>query len=649
MKKSSEILSETGPVANSIEGFSPRLQQQEMADQIGEVLDQNGILIGEAGTGTGKTFAYLVPALMSGKKVIISTGTKHLQDQLFHRDLPVIREALKLPISIALLKGRANYLCLNRLGEAGGQGNPMTSKLYVQLTSINEWAEKTTIGDVSELSSVPEDSMIWPMVTSNADNCLGQECPQFSDCHVYKARKEANDADVLVVNHHLFMADMSLREGGFGEVLPGAEAVIFDEAHQLHDIASQFFGSSVTSRQLLDLSRDVFAAYLREASDMPNIEDAGNDLEKLAKDFRLALGRAKQRAPWHEIKNKPEVKLGLNDLIEGLQLIRDCLKPAAERGRAIENCLTRTEALLGRLILFSDQQRLEKESEAEQEGSEGTIQWFETYQRAFVLNITPLEISSVFKARRESYQCAWIFTSATLAVGENFKYFTHRLGLDDAVTKLWDSPFDYPNQALLYLPKLGVEPNHPSYTQTVVDASVPVLQASQGRAFVLFTSHRALKEAAELFAARLDFTLLIQGEAPKAELLERFRNTPSAVLLGTSSFWEGVDVRGEALSCVIIDKLPFASMGEPVMQARLDAMRKQGKNPFMEYQLPEAVITLKQGVGRLIRDVNDSGVLMICDPRISTKSYGRTFLSSLPAMRRVNEQIEVDRFFKSKD
>ncbi len=638
--KPSEILSENGPVANSIEGFSPREQQQEMADVIGDNLEQNGVLIGEAGTGTGKTFAYLVPALMSGKKVIISTGTKHLQDQLYHRDLPVIRDALKLPISIALLKGRANYLCLNRLGEAGGHGNSMTSKLHVQLTAVREWAEQTVIGDVAELSSVPEDSTVWPMVTSTADNCLGQECPQFSDCHVYKARKEANDADILVVNHHLFMADMSLREGGFGEVLPGAEAVIFDEAHQLHDIASLFFGSTITSRQLLDLSRDVFTTYLKDASDMPDIEDAGNDLEKAAKDFRLSLGPAKQKAPWREIKNNPRVKAGLKDLIEKLQTLKDCLKPAAERSRALETCFVRTDSILSRLIGFTDQ------NTKEDDASEGVLQWYETYQRAFILNVTPLEISKVFQARRQSYQCSWIFTSATLAVGESFSYFAHRLGLDDATTKLWDSPFDYPNQALLYLPSLGLEPNHPQYTAAVVDAAIPVLQASQGRAFVLFTSHRALKEAAELFAQKLDFTLLIQGQAPKAELLEQFRNTPSAILLGTSSFWEGVDVRGEALSCVIIDKLPFASMGEPVMQARLDAMRKQGKNPFMEYQLPEAVITLKQGVGRLIRDENDTGVLMICDPRISTKSYGRIFLSSLPPMQRSAEIKDVEIFFK---
>ncbi len=638
--KASALLSESGSVAKSIEGFSPRIQQQEMADEIAKTLDENGILITEAGTGTGKTFAYLVPALMSGKKVIISTGTKHLQDQLYHRDLPVIRDALKLPISIALLKGRANYLCANRLAEVGSQSKGMTSKLFVQLSQVKDWAAKTVYGDISELSSVPEDSQIWSMVTSASDQCLSPECRQSGVCYVYKARKEANDADILVVNHHLFMADMSLREGGFGEVLPGAQAVIFDEAHQIHDIASQFFGSSVTSRQLLDLARDVFTAYLKDASDMPNIEDASNDLDKAAKDFRLSLGRAKQRAPWREIKNNPGIKAGLADLIEKLQTLKNCLKPAAERGRTIENCLIRTEQILSRVLGFSDQHTTAETAD------EGVLQWFETFQRTFVLNTTPLEISQVFQARRQSYQCSWVFTSATLAVGNNFNYFSHRLGLDEATAKLWDSPFDYQNQALLYLPGLGLEPSHNLYTSTVVDAAIPVLEASKGRAFMLFTSHRALQEAAELLAVKTDFTLLIQGKAPKAELLDQFINTPNAVLLGTSSFWEGVDVRGEALSCVIIDKLPFASMGEPVMQARLDAMRKQGKNPFMEYQLPEAVITLKQGVGRLIRDVKDSGVLMICDPRLNTKPYGRTFLASLPPMRQVRELQDVKTFFK---
>jgi len=639
--KPSEILSASGPVAATVEGFSPRSQQQEMGDYIAEVLDEKGILICEAGTGTGKTFAYLVPALLAGKRIIISTGTRHLQDQLYHRDLPVIRRALNVPVSIALLKGRANYLCLQRMAEADTRWAQLSPYLGDQLHEIRIWAEKTTAGDISELSSVPEDSAIWPLVTSTTENCLGQECPLFAECYVYKARKAAIEADVLVVNHHLFMADMSLKEGGFGEILPGAEAVIFDEAHQLHDIASQFFGSTVTTRQLLDLSRDVVAAYLQSAGDMPDIEDAANDLEKATKDFRLALGKAGQRAPWREVKNRPAVKTALDELILKLNLLKTCLQPATERSRSLENCLNRTLSLIGRLETFVDQAKSDMESSE-------SLQWFETWQRTFVLNDTPLTIADIFQSRRQHYQCSWIFTSATLAVGTRFDYFSRRLGLEEAKTCLLDSPFDYPNQALLYLPELTVEPNHEQYTQAVVEAAIPVLEASQGRAFVLFTSHRALQQAARLFSERTGFSFFVQGEAPKADLLKRFTQTKSSVLLGTSSFWEGVDVRGEALSCVIIDKLPFASMGDPLMQARLAALRRHGQNPFMEYQLPEAVITLKQGVGRLIRDIHDTGVMMICDPRLKTKSYGRIFLSSLPPMRQVNKIEEIERFFGKK-
>lgn len=634
------MLSENGPVAKLIKGFSPRIQQQEMADLIARTLAENGSLICEAGTGTGKTFAYLVPALLSGKKVIISTGTKHLQDQLYHRDLPVIRNALKRPVSIALLKGRANYLCLHRLEQAGGEGSFLTSKLHTQLSSIREWSGKTVSGDIAEIYNVPEDSTLWPLVTSNTDNCLGQECPLYADCYVYKARKAANEADVLVVNHHLFMADLSLREGGFGEVLPGAEAVIFDEAHQLHDIASQFFGSSVTSRQCLDLARDLVVAYLRDASDMPDLQPAADRLEKSTRDFRLALGPAGQKVSWRRVMSTSPVKTALEGLLGALIILQMALKPAAERSRSLENCLKRVESLVARLKVFSEQDKTDESQDT------AMIQWVETYQRAFALNVTPLEIADGFRANRERYQCSWIFTSATLAVGNDFSYFSRRLGLDNAATHCWDSPFDYPHQALLYLPGLSEEPNHKQYTEAVVNAALPVLKASRGRAFMLFTSHRALQEAAVLLAKHSGFTLLVQGEAPKPELLERFTLSPSVVLLGTSSFWEGVDVRGEALSCVIIDKLPFASMGEPVMQARLEALRKQGRNPFMEYQLPEAVIALKQGAGRLIRDVHDQGVLMICDPRLTSKHYGRIFLSSLPPMSRTCDLNKVENFFK---
>ncbi len=662
----SEILSEKGALAEAISGFNPRVQQQEMADAISLTIENNATLICEAGTGTGKTFAYLVPALLSDKKVIISTGTKHLQDQLFHRDLPIIRDVLKKPVKIALLKGRANYLCLYRLEQAGQEGTFLAIEQHKELNTIKDWAARTHSGDIADVDSVPEDSSLWPVVTSTIDNCLGQECPAYADCYVYKARKEANEADVLVVNHHLFMADLSLREGGFGEVLPGAEVVIFDEAHQIHDIASQFFGSSVTSRQCVELSRDLIATYLKDAPDMSDLEKVADKFEKAARDFRLTLGKAGQKAPWHEVANKQEVKEGVLDLQAALIAMHTALKPASERSRGLENCQKRTEVLLENLDVFiktkdnslnlkeldSDKKTDKSLEEGQPAEQESVIKWYETFQRTFALHITPLDIARTFSGHRARFQCSWVFTSATLAVGEKFSYFAARLGLgldnEQAKTNAqqWDSPFDYQQQAFLYVPEMEYQPNQSEYTAEVVTASIPVLRASQGRAFMLFTSHRALQEAAEQLKQKTDFNLFVQGTATKAELLKQFLETDNAVLLGTSSFWEGVDVRGDALCCVIIDKLPFASMGEPVMQARLDAIREQGRNPFMEYQVPEAVIALKQGAGRLIRDVQDTGVLMICDPRLISKPYGKMFLKSLPNMRRTRKLETVERFFK---
>lgn len=673
--KASEILSETGPIAEALPGFLPRIQQQEMADAIAETIANDGTLISEAGTGTGKTFAYLVPALESGKKVIVSTGTKHLQDQLFHRDLPVVRDALKKPVKIALLKGRANYVCLYRLEQAGTEGVYLTVDQHKEIKAIREWEARTHSGDIAEVDGVSEESTIWPQVTSTVDNCLGQECPAYEDCYVYRARKMANESDVLVVNHHLFMADLSLREGGFGEVLPGAEVVIFDEAHQLHDIASQFFGTTLSSRQCIDLARDVIAAFHKEASDMSELEKHAEAFEKATRDFRLALGEAGQKAPWHEIADSPKVSDALVDLQQSIIDVHDTLKEAAKRGKALENCLSRLSGLLEDLDPFlkpsnnllnqkdkNDQSDTQSVSEAvdktdqskvktENVAQEGVIKWFETYQRSFALHMTPLDIARAFSGHRARFQCSWVFTSATLAVGSKFQHFAARLGLgleapgSNTKAHQWDSPFDYRRQAFLYVPELDVQPNQPTYTEQVIQSALPVLEASEGRAFFLFTSHRALQEAAERLKELGDFTLLVQGKATKSELIQQFLSAKRAVLLGTSSFWEGVDVRGDALSCVIIDKLPFASMGEPVMQARLDALREQGRNPFMEYQVPEAVIALKQGAGRLIRDVTDRGVLMICDPRLIEKPYGRLFLNSLPNMLKTRKSEKVAAFF----
>ncbi|HHS83903.1 MAG TPA: ATP-dependent DNA helicase, partial [Gammaproteobacteria bacterium] len=597
MQASREILGAEGPLAHHIPGFAPRQAQQEMAEAVEQAIANSSLLIAEAGTGTGKTFAYLVPALLSGEKVIISTGTKNLQDQLFHKDLPVVRNALGVPVTVAMLKGRGNYLCTHRLDLAEDQGRFTSRKQLDQLLRIRSWSGRTRSGDTSEMDDIPEDAPVWGMVTSNADNCLGQECPDFSDCHVMRARRKAQEADVVVVNHHLLFADMALREGGFGEILPSANALILDEAHQLPDVASSFFGQSVTGNQLLELARDTISEDLQEAGEDKTLQRQADKLQKTVQEMRLAFGQEQRRSPWRTVANEPAMQEAVGKLHEALQELQQLLEPQAQRGKGLENCLKRCSELLERFGCLTG------------DSPEEHIHWFETYKRSFSLHLTPLNIATIFRDKVQQRNTAWIFTSATLAVGSQFDYFSSRMGLSDAETCRWDSPFDYPRQAVLYVPEQMPDPAASGYTEAVLERAQEVIRLSQGRAFILFTSHRALQWAAQQLKEKLEYPLLVQGEMPRSHLLERFRELGNAVLLGTSSFWEGVDVRGEALSCVIIDKLPFASPGDPVTEARIDALRARGGNPFMEFQLPEAVLTLKQGAGRLIRDDRDRGAL----------------------------------------
>ena len=628
-------LGETGALAQALEGFRPRRQQQEMAETIAKALDQHTTLIAEAGTGTGKTFAYLVPALLSGEKVIISTGTKNLQDQLFHRDLPVVRRALGIPMTPALLKGRSNYLCIYRLRLAEEDGRFVNKEMVGQFQDIHRWASHTKQGDVAEVSTIAEDAMIWPRVTSTADNCLGSECDDFKECFVIKARREAQEADVVVVNHHLLFADMALREDGFGELLPGANAFVIDEAHQVPEVATQFFGQGIGSRQLVELAKDSETECHRDAADMADLLKAAERMEYGVRDLRLSLGGEGQRRPWSELMALPKVVDDLAALRERLEVLDKQLGIAAERGKGLEKCYERSQGLLQNLTMFQGNLDPTK------------IYWVEVYTKSFGLNCTPLDVAEPFGKFIASRKAAWVFTSATLAVGERFDHFQKQLGLTQAITAKWDSPFDFRSHALLYVPKDMPEPNSPDYVTAVVEAALPVLAASRGRAFMLFTSHRALKAAAELLQSQVDYPLLIQGTHPRTELLRQFRESGNGVLLGTGSFWEGIDVRGEALSCVIIDKLPFATPGDPILQARINAIRQAGGNPFMDYQVPTAVISLKQGVGRLIRDVQDRGVMMLCDPRLISKPYGRVFLDSLPPMLRTHRPELVERFFAS--
>jgi len=635
--QAAQCLGDSGVLAAEVPGFAARAPQLEMAGAVEQALEEGSALIVEAGTGIGKTFAYLVPALLSGKRVIISTGTRHLQDQLFHRDLPTVRNALAVAGRAALLKGRANYLCHHRLAVTRSEGRLDSRREVSQLEAIQDWAGRTASGDIAELSGIPEDASVWPRVTSTAENCIGQQCEWIQQCHVMKARRTAQDADLVVINHHLLCADLALKEEGFGELLPGAEAFIIDEAHQLPETAARFFGISLSSRQLQELAQDSINEYVRETGALEGVADFARTLERRVRELRLAMGAQEQRAPWSRMAAEQGVRESLPALAAALAELAGALAADAGRSRGLDNCYQRASKLQALLHQTTEQP------------PPNHIHWFETWKTAFRINLTPLDVAENFDSQRRALPSCWVFTSATLSVNGDFQHFSRRLGLEDARTLQLDSPFDYQNHALFYLPKGLPEPAAPDFTERMLDVAEKVIRASRGRTFVLFTSYRALRAARTRLRDSCDYPLLVQGGAPRNELLERFRELGNAVLLGTSSFWEGVDVRGEALSCVIIDKLPFASPGDPVWQARIDALKSRGGNPFLEEQLPHAVITLKQGVGRLIRDVSDRGVLVVCDSRLVTKQYGKVFINSLPDMRRTRDFDEVAAFFEAAD
>lgn len=593
-----------------------------MAVRVAAGLAAGESLLVEAGTGVGKTFAYLVPALLSGRRVVISTGTKSLQDQLFSRDLPVVSASLGRPVSVAMLKGRANYLCRHRLDLAVVEARLRSRKEAQWLTSIRDWSVATEAGDISEIDGVPERTRIWSLVTSTVDNCLGSRCPEYEQCHVVEARRRAMDADIVIVNHHLLLADMVLREEGFGELLPGVDAVIVDEAHQLPETAVTFFGVSVSGRQLDSLASDCLAEGLQAGIGLAELESVTDRLTHQVREARRLFAGGVRRSPW--VAAQPSIDDCVHELYGVTSVLAEELRPLAGHSAGIDAVLARAETIAEKLL------RLEGS------GEDGTVRWFESFERGFVLHATPPDASEGLGRRIGEQGGAWIFTSATLAVGDDFRHSASRLGLPEAASLRLESPFDFEQNARLYMPTGLPEPAAADYTEAVVTAARPLLEASGGRAFLLFTSYRALGTAARLLRSEpmclSGYPLLVQGEAPREQLLERFRRLGNAILLGTSSFWEGVDVRGEALSLVVIDRLPFASPGDPLLQARLDAIRESGGQPFRDYQLPQAVIALKQGVGRLIRDYEDRGIVMICDPRLTARAYGCVFLDSLPPM-----------------
>jgi len=638
MSDLTRVFSPEGPLAETIPGYRLRGQQLEMAQAIEEAIKQGKQLVAEAGTGTGKTFAYLVPALLSGGKVIISTGTKTLQDQLFNRDLPAVRDALKVPVTVSMLKGRANYVCHFHLERAVNEGRFVSREDANYVQKIRAFAENSGSGDKAELTDVPESATVWPSVTSTRDNCMGQECAYYKDCFVMEARKRALAADVVVVNHHLFFADVMLRDEGVAELLPSANTVIFDEAHQLPEVAGLFFGEDVSTSQLMELARDAHAEFITTAKDCLALPEATAALEKAVRDFRLIFAYEGARMPVQKALALKNFESAYDTVQEKLKALSAVLETQAERDPALENCYERSLALI---------EQLQRWRAAE---NANLVRWVEVFTQSVQLHATPLSVAEGFGKQLNTQPRSWIFTSATLAVRNDFSHYLAQMGLEQATTGYWSSPFDYDQQALLYVPQDMPEPNSGAYTAAVAAAALPVIQASRGRAFVLCTSLRAMREVHALlkdaFSSNgMEYPLLIQGESSRTELLERFRKLGNAVLVGSQSFWEGVDVRGEALSAVIIDKLPFAPPDDPVLAARIDKMNSEGKNAFMEYQLPYAVITLKQGAGRLIRDETDRGVLMICDPRLISKPYGRRVWQSLPPFRRTRDVADVTAFF----
>jgi ATP-dependent DNA helicase DinG len=655
-------LAEGGPLDVRLEGYSPRAAQAQLAQAIAEAMDSRSTLVAEAGTGTGKTYAYLVPALLSGQRVIISTGTRALQDQLYHRDLPRVREALGAGLRTALLKGRANYLCQYRMEQAKGE-KFATREVSAQFQRVVAWSGRTMRGDLAELADLPEDSPLWPMVTSTAENCLGGECPFWSECFVAKARQQAQAADLVVVNHHLLLADLAIKQEGFGEILPGAAAFVLDEAHQLPELAAQFFGEGLGSRQLLDVARDSLAECKHVTASLASVMTPARNLEQAMRELRLAMEPLPQRAAQSRMLAHAPAVAALDQLEHAVVELARGLSPLADASPGFGTCANRAADLVHRLRTWrgtaagtGSGSLPEGEDLAEtrddSSGSEPdpvpaaatSVRWYELTPRGFVLQRTPLDVSGPLRRYREQSRAAWIFTSATLAVAGDFKHISKRLGLEDPRELLQPSPFDWPNQALCYLPRGLPEPNSRDYLGAMLYAVWPVLEASNGRAFLLFTSHRALREAAEQLRD-CPWPLFVQGTAPRNTLLEQFRASGNGVLLGAASFWEGVDVAGEALSVVVIDRLPFAAPDDPVLEAKLDAVRRDGGNPFRDEQLPQAVIALKQGVGRLIRSHLDRGVLVLCDPRLLGKSYGRLFLDSLPPFPRTRMIEDVQDFF----
>jgi ATP-dependent DNA helicase DinG len=637
----------TGALARAADHFQPRAGQREMALAVARAIEDGGALVVEASTGVGKTFSYLVPALLSGERVMVSTATKALQDQLYGRDLPRLAQALGLPVSMALLKGRASYLCIHRMQQARSLEAASERAVAHALTRIEQWAQSTQTGDLAELPGLDERSPLIPLVTSTRENCLGSTCPSFKACHVSHARREALAADVVVINHHLFFADLAVRESGMAELLPTVRVAIFDEAHQLNETGIQFLGRNLSTAQLLDLARDLLACGLQLARGLVDWQAVAGRLERAARDLRLTVGRASAGARLRWTEPAPEGLDGaawteaLAQTLQACEAAAQALDTVTELAPDFVRLHERARQFAQTLTHFS------------QAGPTEAVRWLEVGLQAKLVE-SPLDIAQAVGERLlgpAQGGKTWVFTSATLGDDERLSWFTEPCGLQDAQVLRIGSPFDYPTQAALYVPPQMPKPSDPSHSQRVAQAAGDWAQRLGGRTLVLTTTLRALRAIAELMQARFGpggaLEVLVQGQGPKRALIERFRRAsslgePGCVLVASASFWEGIDVAGDALQLVIIDKLPFAPPGDPLAEARSRHLQSQGRNPFNDYFVPEAAVALKQGAGRLIRRETDQGVLVVCDTRLTQMGYGRRLLRALPPMQRLQTEQELN-------
>ncbi len=666
--KVEDSFSESGALARVLDGYEPREGQRRMAAAVAEVIQHGGTLLSEAGTGTGKTLAYLIPAILSRQRVLVSTGTKNLQEQIFFKDLPALSRALSVPFTATLMKGRSNYLCLHRWemyrdgveGKTSAGGRLIESGDEVLLPILKKWVATTTTGDRAELKDLPEDLPMWKGISAEAETCLGATCPRYGDCFVTLMRQRAIESDVVIVNHHLLCADAAVRQSTFGEVVPSCPTLVVDEAHQLEDVATQYFGVSFSNYRVDDLVRDGERLF----STTPHrVEDLARALQRVADRSRaffaalLAGGsRFKAEATNREARARYTAEAMQEHFEDGMMLagalegLEATLALAARRPANDSNGLNDSNGSNGSNELAASVRRRAGELRADlrllmRADDPEFVYYVETRGRGLFLRASPIDVSRTVREALFDRFRSVVLTSATLAVDEGFSYVKGRLGLRDAEEVRVPSEFDYRRQALLYLPRRMPPPKSPTFGEAAARETIELLKRSRGRAFVLFTSYVVLRTVQQFVEMSLDFPILVQGSAPRSELIDQFRSRPNAVLLATSSFWQGVDVVGDALSCVIIDKLPFASPGDPVVAARIDALTADGGDAFSEYQVPLAILALQQGLGRLIRHRTDRGVLAILDPRLKTMGYGRRFLASLPPAPVTHDLDAVARFF----